>query len=328
VAREVEEEEKLVGAVVGDIRSLNLQGLAPPRAKPLDQAVVSRLGIDKKALMVSGGAGFGTLALVLLAVGLWEFNQRRVTSVGEVVHGFHLDLVGTLPPMRGPLRRGPGPRGVSKAYTRWTAYIDAYRMLLLRAVGPTGARVLLVTSAVPGEGKTSLSSHLALSLARSGKRVLLVDGDLRKPTLHRLFDVAAAPGLAEAICGGLPVREAVRPSVQPGLWVLPAGQLTADAIDALARGTTRELFRELAEDYDLVVVDSAPVLPVADTLSLAEHADAVLFSLMHGVSRMPKVSAAIHRLQRIGTPVVGAVVHGTDEDVHGEAYYTPEIPEA
>src|SRR5262249_39861023 len=172
-----------------------------------------------------------------------------------------------------------------------------------------------------GEGKTSLTAHLAVSIARSGRTILLIDSDMRKPTLHRLFGLSRGPGLGEVVRGETTAREAIRPTSVPGLWVLTAGTRTPTTPDTLARESTRALFNELRSGFDILLIDSCPVLPVADTLTLAQYVDGVILSLMRGVSRLPKLSAALHRLRLLGTPVLGAVVNGTDEDVYGSDYY-------
>lgn len=321
VSKEVEEEEKVVASIVSDIRALNVQALAPPRAKQLDRAVVTHLGAGKKRLIMTIGAVVVAFGLGLLAVALWEFRKRKVDSVDEVIHGFGVSLVGVLPRMPGKATRNLRTLGGSTAYSHWTESIDSYRMLLLRATAANDAQVILVTSAQAGEGKTSVSSHLAVSIARSGRRTLLVDCDMRKPTLHRLFGQAGNPGLAEVLRGEIEAAEAIRETPLAGLSLLPAGTLTPRTVDALSQIQTGQLFEQLRKEYDVVVLDSPPVLLVADTLTVAQYADGVIVSLLRGVSRMPKLSAAMHRIRMIGAPVLGAVLNGTDEDVYGTQYY-------
>jgi capsular exopolysaccharide synthesis family protein len=319
VSKEVEDGEKQVSAVMSDIRTLNLQQLAPPRAKPLDKAVISTLSAGKKKILLAGGAAGGVFGLVVFLIAWWEFNKRKINSADEIIHGFGVRLVGTLPRLPGRVRRHVG--GTAPAYSRWTESIDSYRMLLFRTTGNENLRVLMVTSSVPGEGKTSLSSHLAVSIARSGRKTLLVDADLRKPTLHRVFGTTIGPGLSEVLRGEYSLEQAVRPTPLPGLWFLSAGELTSAAVNALGSEKARELVAGMREEFEMVLFDSAPLLPVADTLSVAQHVDGVVLALMQGYSQMPKLSATLHRLKTVNVPVLGAVINGTDQDVYANQYY-------
>jgi capsular exopolysaccharide synthesis family protein len=245
-----------------------------------------------------------------------------------VVYGLGLRLVGCLPAL--PPRSGPGAgrRAVPApaAEADWQAVlmesIGATRALLLHTSRVEALRVVMITSALEGEGKTSLAGHLATSLARAGRRTLLVDGDLRRPAVHRLFDLPPEPGLCELLRGGAGVAEALRPTQIDDLCVLPAGRAEAPALQALARGDLHLVLEELRGQFDFIIVDSAPILPVSDTLLIAQHADAVLFSILRDVSRLPMVYGACERLQALGVRVLGAVVAGADGPHYGPRYST------
>jgi capsular exopolysaccharide synthesis family protein len=196
--------------------------------------------------------------------------------------------------------------------------VDAARAFLLHAARQQETRVVMVTSAVGGEGKTSLATQLAASLARAGRKTLLVDFDLRNPAAHRLFDLPRGPGVAELLRGEASLEAVVHPTANGSLALLPAGQCDEPAVQALAREDLARLFARLKEQFDFVIVDSAPVLPVADTLLVAQHVDGVIFSILHEVSRLPRVYAAYQRLGMLGIRLLGAAVSGTREMV---AYY-------
>jgi capsular exopolysaccharide synthesis family protein len=190
--------------------------------------------------------------------------------------------------------------------------VDATRIMLAHAARVDSLRMVLVTSAVGGEGKTSLSSHLATSLARFGQRTLLIDGDLRRSMVHRLFDQSQGPGLCELVRDEVDPAAAIRPTAISDLWILPAGHFDDRALPMLAQPGARRLFDRLREQFDFIIVDSAPVLPVADTLLLCQHVDATLFSVLRDVSQVPKVEAAYQRIAALGVPTLGAVVLGID----------------
>ena len=143
-----------------------------------------------------------------------------------------------------------------------------------------------------GEGKTSLSTYLATSLARSGMRTLLIDADLRSPSIHRLYDLPAAAGLSEVLRGEVewPMRS-VRPPL-PTCTSWPPGDATGRPSACSRRAASVLSSNELKERFDFVIVDSSPILPVADGLIIAQHVDAVLFSIFRDVSSKTKVPAA------------------------------------
>jgi capsular exopolysaccharide synthesis family protein len=181
----------------------------------------------------------------------------------------------------------------------------------------------MVTSAVSGEGKTSLASQLVVSLARAGHNALLVDGDLRNPGADRHFGLDGGPGLSELLRGEIDLAAAVRPTPAGGAWIMTAGKVDLRAIQCLGGDSLRSLFEQLRQQFDFVVVDSSPVLSVADALLIGQHVDGVIFSVLCDVSRMPRMAAAQHRLALLGIPTLGAVVIGAGEDPYSPKYHWP-----
>ena len=202
--------------------------------------------------------------------------------------------------------------------------IDTVRTMLLHAVGPTGSRVLLVTSAAPGEGKTTLTGCLAESLARAGYRTLLVDGDLRRPTAHGRYGTPPGPGVAEILRGEASVLACCHGVDSLGLWVLPAGRASAAASELLPKGGWQWLVQEARELFDFVVVDTAPLLAVVDPLLMAQACDGVVLAVLRDVSRMDLLADAANRLRTLEIPILGCVVHRAYRPPTGEyyAYYS------
>ena len=264
------------------------------------------------------------LAVVLL-VALVEFRSRRVHSPQEVAHGLGMTLVGTVPAR---------PGGRQAAAPLWnsllTESIDAARTMILHGESASAVRLVMVTSAVGGEAKTSLAGHLAVSLARSGRKTLLIDGDLRNPAVHSLFELPLGPGFSELLRGEAAATEVVRPTRVPGMEVLTAGVYDQAALALLSQGGVPNLFAALRESFDVIVLDSSPVLPVADALQLARHVDGVLLSVLQNVSTVPGVHEARRRLAALGVPILGVVVSGTRPDVagYGRRRYLASAPAA
>jgi capsular exopolysaccharide synthesis family protein len=293
----------------------------------LEKAIVVRVDATKRRLMMSGGAGAGVLALVLLGIAWLEYRTRRLDSTDEVVHGLGLRLLGALPdssPARHHLPwRGAGKQQATKDLLAES--VDAARAILLYTARQESVRVVLVTSAVAGEGKTSLACHLATSVARAGLRTLLIDGDLRKPAAHLVFGVPPAPGFSDLLRKETTLASAIRPTGVTRLWILPAGDDDSATAQALAQGQAGELLGQLRQQFDFILIDSSPVLPVADALLLGQHADGALISVLRGTSRMPTVYAASQRLEALGIRTLGVIMSGVDLD--GATYRYPAHPQ-
>ncbi len=327
---ETEEQDKVVRRLSNEIQALSIEQMAPPRARQLDEAIATKVNGPQKRMLLAGGAGALGLALALLGVALGEFLSRRVRSVDEVACGLGVRLVGTLPPV--PARgRGvpvlPGGPTAAGWQTHFTAAVDSYRTMLLHEAKAHNVRVVMVTSAVSGEGKTSLASHLTVSLARAGCNVLLVDGDLRNPMAHGFFGLSRGPGLSELLRGEVELAAAVRPTPTGGAWIMTGGECDLRAVQCLSGDGLRTLFGQLKEQFDFVVVDSSPVLAVADSLLVGQHVDGVILAVRYDVSRMPAVAAAQHRLALLGIPTFGAVVLGTGEEGYSPKYHYPLLAE-
>jgi capsular exopolysaccharide synthesis family protein len=282
-------------------------------------------GNDLKRRSIStAGAGLSGFLLVLLGVAFVEFRARKIQSPEDVARAIGLCVVGTLPAL--PTRGSRLLAGRSDAYWQnlMTESVDAFRTLLLYTARSEKLQVIMVTSAVGGEGKTSLSSHLAASLARAGRKTLLLDFDTRKPAAHIMFDTRLEPGLCELLREEVPFDQAVHVTAADCLKLMPAGRCDAIALKALAQGGAESVFRAARAQFEFLVVDTPPVLPVADSLLIGEHVDAVVFSVLREVSRLPPVRAAYLRLEMLGIRMLGAVVNGTREQAYGpDHYYVP-----
>lgn len=299
---------ELLGAELERIR-LDLE--APQRVRVVQSAAPPEgVNLWKKMLLVGfvGLMGFGT---TLVGVSYWEFQSRRVDSSAQLVEGLGIRVVGTLPQIAARRGRAVLERNeLSLLQGLMTESIDGIRTALIHSANGSAPRVIMVTSAMDQEGKTTVASQLAASLARSGRRTLLIDGDLRNPSIHRLFEMPLEEGLSEALRGEAELDYVIRPTRAVGLWMISAGHCNQETIQELAKDAPTNLFKRLKSEFDFLVIDSAPVLSVADTLLMGQHADAAVLSVLRGVSRVPSVYEADERLQSVGIEVLGAVVGG------------------
>lgn len=322
VQEEIANADEVARTIGKEVEALTVELQAPPRIRLLEKAELPHTKDEIRQIKMAGIAGCGAFALALFGVSFWEFRSRRVDSAADVIKSLGMNLFGTLPSL--PQRsRGFGSGELQSV--RWRSMlvesVDAARTTLLHVSRTESVRVVMVASALSGEGKTSLSSHLATSLARAGRRTLLIDGDMRRPSAHELFDQPCVPGLSEVLRDEIDIADAVQPTAATGLSLLPAGLSDSESMQALACRDLRAMFDQLKEHYDFIVVDSSPVLPVADALLIGQHVDAVLFSIMRDVSRIPKVQEAYDRLSRLGIRMLGAIVTGERSDHYGSKYH-------
>jgi capsular exopolysaccharide synthesis family protein len=167
----------------------------------------------------------------------------------------------------------------------------------------TRPKTLLLTSSIPNDGKSMTSANLAITLASSGSRVLLVDADLRKGALHRHFQLEAKPGLSEALAEGMPWEELVHITKYANLSFLPRGSVTQKSSEFFIARVTKQFLEEASAKYDFVIVDTAPVMAADDVTSLAPSIDAVLFVIRadHTSARIARASLDLlyHRQVRV-----------------------------
>ncbi|MBN9522461.1 polysaccharide biosynthesis tyrosine autokinase [bacterium] len=274
----------------------------------------------RQKMMMGGAAGVAGFLGVLGLIAMIEWRNRRVDGVDQVVTDLGMRVIGTVPafPNRASLKAAELAGNANWRFIL-NESINSTRTMLLHTARSQSMQVVMVTSATQGEGKTSLASQLGSSMATAGMRTLIVDCDLRNPSIHKLFDLTLTPGVSEVLCQDADPSDAVQPTAVPNLWVIPAGQCSTRVIAALAQGHPLEtLFNRLRGQFDFVVVDSCPVLPVADALLIGQHVDGVVFSIMQDVSQLPKVMVASEKLHQLSINLLGAVVNG----VHmGSAYY-------
>jgi polysaccharide biosynthesis transport protein len=238
-------------------------------------------------------------------------------------------VIGTIPafPSRASLKSGAANENQNWRYIL-NESVNSTRTMLLHAAKTQQMQVIMVTSAMQGEGKTSLSSQLATSMATAGLRTLILDCDLRNPSMQKLFDIPVAPGCSEILLQEIDISDALQATTVPNLWIIPAGQCNHRVISALAQGNPLEgLFNRLRGQFDIIIVDSCPILPVADTLLVAQYVDGVVFSILQDVSQLPKVLLASERLNQLNIPLLGAVVNGIKPDIQAYGYnYVKQLP--
>jgi capsular exopolysaccharide synthesis family protein len=320
LADEIKRDEKIVDEISAKLERERVELRAASRVSKYQDAELMKKD-TKKQMLATLVAPLAVLCSVCGGLALLEHRQRKVRSAAEISRGLGIRVVGAVPRMPNLERHLVGPAGDSDLEgTPVMESIDAIRTRLLHEADVRSTRVVMVTSATGGEGKTTLASALASSLARAGRKTLLLDGDLRRPSVHELFEVSMQPGFSEVLLGEIEVSEAAAESPQENLYLMPAGQWDREVLLALSRDGLEGIFEKLAEEFDFIVVDSHPVLSATDALLIGRQSDAVVLSVLREVSQMPRVYAAHQQLTGLGIRVLGAVVNGTNPE---EVFSTP-----
>jgi capsular exopolysaccharide synthesis family protein len=203
----------------------------------------------------------------------------------------------------------------------WNVFGEEFRSLRTKVAAALNVRhkIVLVTSALPQEGKTTVSATLARSFAQMEWRTLLIDADLRKPTMHTLFGIDRAPGLTDVLQERLPEDDAIAVSNSPFLDLLSAGSPTQSAAELLQSAGTPALLKSLAARYDYVVVDAPPLTSITDAHLLCGYVDGILFVVDGQVSPRALVKSAREQLQ--DRPVLGVVLNGISTPKKYGYYY-------
>lgn len=263
----------------------------------------------------------GSLLAGLVVLFLLEFLNDRFTSVTELSYHIPEEIIGQIPEARlgqpnGRIRLLTNPQEHHAFTESFRSLRSSLFFMFEDAAKP---RVILITSSVPKEGKSTVAAHLAGSLAVSGARVLLVDADLRRSCLHQIFGVARQPGLREVLLKVLPVGEAIVPVRLPAamaaeagvvaaqLALLPGGEAGQGTGELLLRSEASQLLRELASRYEYVIIDSPPLLATDDATSLASKVDGVFMVVRASFTYSRMVREALERLHKCRGKILGLV---------------------
>jgi succinoglycan biosynthesis transport protein ExoP len=272
---------------------------------------------------------FAMLTGGVLAIGLvfgLEYLDNRIKSPDEISAHLRIPCLGLVPaaPCKhatdgAPLINNGVPAHFSEAFR-------TIRTNVLFSSVDEGSRTIVVTSTGPGEGKTIVSSNLALALAQARQRVLLVDGDLRRPQVHSYFSHLQEPGLSNFIVGNAEAGDVIRASGIPDLWLLPSGLVPPNPAELLGSARFKDFLATLKERFDWVIIDSPPVMAVTDACVMAHLAHGVLFVVGAEMTSRKAARRALKQLELARARFMGAVLNRVDVDHHGHyysSYYSP-----
>lgn len=256
-------------------------------------------------LLAAGGAVAGIVLAILIGL-LREVTDTRVRTPEDVKRITELPILG------GTVNDPTAPRRpLALLNAARTPRAESYRSLRtnLRFVEfEEGARSIVVTSSIDGEGKSTTAANLALAVADLGQKVLLVDADLRRPRVDRMFGIDGGVGLSDVLIGAVPLQDAVQAFLTTNLELLPAGTIPPNPNEQLQSRAMHDLVASLHDRYDLVVFDTPPLLAVSDAAVLSGLAGGVIVVSAAGRVRRAQLDNALAALDRVGGRVVGLVM--------------------
>jgi capsular exopolysaccharide synthesis family protein len=299
--------------LVSDYDSVSTQTIAPITVST-DQTLAIPLVI--LAIAVGGGLGAGAAFLA-------DLLEARVRTLAEIRKLVDLPLIGVIPFIKDDLAVNGGAAGLLSHQKPRSALAESYKttrtnLEFLRR--SRQAHVLLVASSLPGDGKTTTASNLAITLASTGRRILLIDGDLRKPSLHRIFDVSRQRGFADALLSHESVEQFIQPTFVNNLDLLTTGPDVPNPAELLASDRLGEIFKALTSLYDMVLVDTSPLLAVTDPSIIAAVADGIILVVRISSTRRHDLEVTHDMLKTLGVPVFGMVINGVTRDEIGYGY--------
>ncbi len=329
--REVETNKKLYDIVLERSKEADLSALLKNNnIRMIDRALVSKIPVKprKQIILLAGFA----IALVLasLAVFLVEFFDTKFKSFKEVEAISQKSLLGIIPKFQ-QIESSPFREIAFEDKSGKNLAVEAFRSLRtnIKLSNPDSKlKVMLVTSSVPHEGKTIVSSNLAASYSVAGKKVLLIDADMRKPRVHKVFGLKNEKGLSTLIVGEHSMDEVINKNVYEGLDVVTAGIIPPNPAELLESARFSDILKEFSGIYDVVIIDTPPLTPVSDAATIAPLTDGLILAV--NISSTPRdiFKSVIANISKPGITRLGVVVNNIDfkqekkfKSYYGYSYY-------
>jgi capsular exopolysaccharide synthesis family protein len=317
----LERHRSLFNAVVDQLKQVQLsadfggitaQVIDPPNVVPDRPQIALLVTI---ALLASSGLGLGIAVIA-------ERMDQRLHTLNDIRKALGIATIGLVP--RLPVVDTPGGIGLLGHALPNSPLAEAYRVVRTQLDFVRRSRhlqVILITSPVIGDGKTTTASNLAISLAQAGRRVLLMDADIRRPSLHKIYECPRQPGLTEVLLGQTPSEQAIRSSSIYHLDLLTAGEEVANPAEVLLSPSLREFLNAAREVYDTILIDSPPLLPVTDPAILSGVADGIILVVQVSSLRQTDATRTCELLRTIGTHPLGMIVNKIDGEQESYPYY-------
>ncbi len=300
---------------VSDYDSISSETIEPAHAKP--NPVHPRLGMTL-ALALFAGLAVGSASAFVA-----DRLDQRIRSLGELRRLLGVSMLGHIPLVREEQKAEVGEFGLICHRSPRSPWAEAYRTVrtnieFLRRNGR--AQLLVITSPHSGDGKSVSASNLAISLASAGRRVLLIDGDLRKPSQHKIHGLPQSPGLTHVLRDLLSVEKVVKRTSVDGLDLIATGPQVANPAELMMAPRFAEFLREVRDRYDTIIYDTSPLLAVSDPLLVGAMADGVVLVVRVDSISHHEADRVVESLKGLETPIFGAVINRATRDQTGYGY--------
>lgn len=260
----------------------------------------------RKKLNILLGIVFGSMGGIGLAFFL-EYLDNSIGAPDEIEKRFKVPVLGVVENISGP-RRNLDTLLEDEPQSSYSESYKMIRSMVLLSTADHPPRSILITSSVPSEGKTTVTVNFAKTLAMLGNRVLTIDCDLRKPNLHAVFGLFTQEGLSAYLAGTADLKS-VLVKYKESIDVIPAGQIPPNPSELLSSRKMKELLVSMSKEYDFILLDSAPILSVTDSLTLASLTDGTILITQANKSTNDMLSKSLKRLQSIESPLLGIIVN-------------------
>ena len=252
---------------------------------------------------------------VTMAFGLsffFEYLDNRIKTPEDIKTYLGLPFLGMIPQVSKKASGGAELLLNTGTPAIFAEALKTVRTNLLFSSSAEGAQAIAVTSTGPGEGKSVVATNVGIGLAQASQRVLVIDADMRNPTVHVRFGQKSEPGLSNFTVGDAKASEVVHKTTVPRLWILPAGKIPPNPAELLASKRFEHFLSSLDEHFDWVIIDTPPVLPVADATIVAQAVTGVLFVIGAEMTDRRAADAAVNQLTQVNARIVGGVLNRVD----------------
>ena len=318
--RDVESNKQIYESLMQRTKETGISGeRKSTNIRVIDEAEVPKGPISpnvQRSVMMSVIAG------LTLAVGLIffiDYLDSRLKTPQDLKNYLGVPFLGLIP----VVARGKGASNPLLTDIDAPSFSEAFKTVrtnVLFSSAEEGLRTLVVTSAGPGEGKSICSANIAIALAQTGLRVLLVDADMRRPRVHEIFEASEEPGLSNLLTGNAKASEVIQKSRVAGLWLMSAGHIPPNPAELLSSPRFFDFLGALEDHFDWVVLDTPPVLVVADSMVVANKATGVVFVVGADQTTRNAARNAVDQLQSANATVIGSVLNKADVDRHSHYY--------
>lgn len=290
------------------------------QTKLIDVDVDGEPVVTSKTTVVRGSLKTGALigfALGMLIVIIRSVAFRTIRSEEELHSVLNLNCLGTLPSCHNRSKKDTERSEINILYdSNRSSYIESMRLIRTRIERQMAdKKVLMVTSSVAGEGKSTVAANLAISFALKGKRVILVDCDLRNPTVGKVFNLSGSyPGLISVVKGKARIEDALvkieNEKLANGIMLMPGSDVKSRFVEILSSDEMKNVIDTLRAKADVVILDTPPSAVLVDAMMLVKHVDAIAYVIMSDYARRRSIIDGVEELSASGAPIVGCILNG------------------